>query len=80
VANLREYQFGQPRLNGDPLSVIIASGPYTTDSSLDFAPFDALCEEVKKTRPDVVILVSAGSTYKRSHSLKMVPAWALHRF
>jgi DNA polymerase alpha subunit B len=79
VANLREYQFGQSRLNGDLVSIIIASGPYTTDTNLDFAPFEALCEEVKKTRPDVVVLVSGHGVYKWYHLLKIAPARAFHR-
>jgi DNA polymerase alpha subunit B len=57
VTTLREYQYAPSRLNGEPLSLVIASGPYTTDSNLDYAPLDALCEEMRKLRPDVLILV-----------------------
>lgn len=46
-----------------------ACGPYTVDENLDYLPFDALCEEAKRTRPDVLVLVRSrcclgqGSTF-----------------
>ncbi|KXL44844.1 hypothetical protein M433DRAFT_108778 [Acidomyces richmondensis BFW] len=39
-----------------PLSMLVASGPYTTDSDLSFAPFHALLAKAKELVSDVLIL------------------------
>lgn len=54
-STLLQYQ-GQTR--GEPLSVMIAAGPYTLDSDLKYAPLAALLEKAVEERPDVLILVS----------------------
>lgn len=61
-ADLLTYQYDagtpdKPKLNGQPVSVATACGPYTTDDNLDYGPLDALCEELKSSKPDVLILV-----------------------
>ena len=40
-----------------PLSLIIASGPYTPDSDLSFEALKALRQEVLNTKPETVILI-----------------------
>jgi DNA polymerase alpha subunit B len=54
---LLENQYSESKLNGAPISLFTASGPYTVDSDLGYAPFQALIDEVNKSRPDVLILV-----------------------
>ena len=43
-------------VTGKPLSVVIASGPFTTSENLDYAPFEDLLSEIVMMKPDVVIL------------------------
>lgn len=56
ATELLEYSYGT-KLAGSPSAIVTASGPFTLDADLDYAPFDALIEEIKRSRPDVVILV-----------------------
>lgn len=39
-----------------PMSLQIASGPYTSDDNLDFAALHAILDKAAETRPDVLIL------------------------
>ncbi|KAK7954907.1 DNA polymerase alpha subunit B N-terminal-domain-containing protein [Apiospora saccharicola] len=39
-----------------PLSIVMASGPYTADDNLDFEPLHALCSQAADTYADAVIL------------------------
>ncbi|KAK8047649.1 DNA polymerase alpha subunit B [Apiospora saccharicola] len=39
-----------------PLSIVMASGPYTADDNLDFEPLHALCSQAANTYADAVIL------------------------
>lgn len=41
----------------EPLSVVLASGPFTTCDNLDFEPLKDLLKYVKKTRPHAVFLI-----------------------
>ncbi|KAF2873562.1 DNA polymerase alpha 70 kDa subunit [Massariosphaeria phaeospora] len=43
--------------NARPLTLYIASGPYTTDENLDFAPLQALLDNAASSCADAVILV-----------------------
>lgn len=58
---LLRYQHGD-KLGGEPISMVVAAGPYTLDSNLDYEPFSALVENAIEERPDVLILVSGVST------------------
>lgn len=53
----RQYGTGPKELGGNPMSVIVAAGPYTVDSNLDYEPLQALLGLVQEERPDVLILV-----------------------
>ena len=44
------------KLDGMPLSVMLASGPYTSDDNLAFEPLQALCEKAKDNMVDAMIL------------------------
>jgi len=57
---LIEYQHGN-KLAGEPLSMVVAAGPYTLDDDLEYAPFEALIDVAVDERPDVLILVSLAS-------------------
>jgi DNA polymerase alpha subunit B len=48
-----EGEHGEPR----PLTVLIASGPYTTEDNLDFSPVQALLAAAEEKRADTVILI-----------------------
>ncbi|KAH7113787.1 DNA polymerase alpha 70 kDa subunit [Dendryphion nanum] len=43
--------------NTRPLNILIASGPYTTDQTLDFSPLYTLLENAATTHADAVILL-----------------------
>lgn len=55
---LLDYQYGPNNLDGRPMSIILASGPFTTEDNLDYAPFEALIDEARRSKPDVLILVN----------------------
>ena len=59
-------QFQHTQLQGQPLSIIIAAGPFTLDTDLDYEPLDALMEVVRDDRPDALILVGF-RTRNRDH-------------
>lgn len=44
------------KLADGPLSVFVASGPYTTDDNLLFESLEELCKKAAEQKPDVVIL------------------------
>ncbi|RHZ82585.1 hypothetical protein Glove_108g25 [Diversispora epigaea] len=52
-----DYNYGPTKLNGNPLKVIIAAGPYTLDSGLEFEPLLELLNKVKIEKPNVLILM-----------------------
>ncbi|KAF2797537.1 DNA polymeras-like protein alpha/primase associated subunit [Melanomma pulvis-pyrius CBS 109.77] len=43
--------------NARPLTILIASGPYTTDQNLDFAPLHTLLDNAASSYADAVVLV-----------------------
>lgn len=55
---LLNYQYGENKLNGQPLKVVIAAGPYTTDDSFEYLPLQALVDELVQDPPDLLMLVS----------------------
>lgn len=60
---LLSMQYGSKakQLNGNPMSVIVASGPYATEHDLEYEPLQALLGLVQEERPDVLILVRRAS-------------------
>ena len=56
-AQLLALQHAPNKLNGMPLSVVTAAGPYTTDDTLDYAVLHDLLDEVKRIKPDVLVLL-----------------------
>lgn len=54
---LLHFQHGD-KLGGQPISMLVAAGPYTLDDNLEYEPFQALMENVIQEPPDVLILVS----------------------
>ena len=55
---LLHFQHGDA-LAGQPFSMTIASGPYTLDDDMTYAPLQALIDTAIEERPDVLILVSS---------------------
>lgn len=45
------------RLSAGPLTIMVASGPYTTDDNLRFEALDEICRRAVETCPDVLILM-----------------------
>lgn len=45
-------------LNGAPMEVVVASGPYTSDDDLEFTKWHALMDNLEREPVDAVILVS----------------------
>lgn len=55
---LLAYQHNSSKyLDGQPMSVVVACGPYTVEENLSFAPLSALLEEMSNLRPDLLVLV-----------------------
>jgi len=54
---LKEYNFSSRFQNGAPLSVYVASGPFTTSDNLSYEPFQDLLRLVLVHKPDVVVLL-----------------------
>jgi DNA polymerase alpha subunit B len=52
---LQEYHTKQQ--NNQPLSIWVASGPYTTSDDLDYAPLKDLLAACRKAKPDAVVLL-----------------------
>ncbi|WVO16943.1 hypothetical protein L204_104629 [Cryptococcus depauperatus] len=56
ASDLISYQYG-PKLNGEPITIIIAAGPFTLNDSLSYEPLDTLIEKVTEEKPDVLLLI-----------------------
>lgn len=58
-STLLDYQWGEKdrEARGEPISVMVAAGPYTLDIDLEYSPLAALLEKAAVDRPDVLILV-----------------------
>jgi DNA polymerase alpha subunit B len=57
-AELIRNQHGKTTLDGQPMSVVAACGPYTLDDNLEYGPLNALLEEMSTLKPDILVLVS----------------------
>jgi DNA polymerase alpha subunit B len=57
MSQLYHYNYGSDRLGGQPLTMIVASGPFTLDASLDYEPFLLLVDRVLQEQPDLLVLV-----------------------
>lgn len=68
ISELIEFQHGRNKLDGQPMSVVAACGPYTIDDDLHYAPLAALLDEMTDLRPDLLILVSMNRLECRCHS------------
>lgn len=77
VAELIDYQHGAAKLNGEPMSVVTAAGPFTVDDNLSYAPLAALMDEMVVLRPDLLILVSSSVEMPAARSLNgFASSWA----
>lgn len=57
VGDLMDLQHSQSKLDGEPLHVLVASGPFTLDVNLEFAPWHRMMDHIERHRPDVVLLM-----------------------
>jgi len=53
---LLEYHYSNLYQGGEAMSVVVASGPFTTSDNLDYEPFAELLTLVLETKPDLLIL------------------------
>jgi DNA polymerase alpha subunit B len=56
-AQILEYHHSSAYQGGQPLSVMVAAGPFTTQDNLDYRPFEDILVKALKAKPDVLILV-----------------------
>ena len=54
---LLEFQYSSSYQNGKPLTVVTATGPFTTSDALDYEPLRDLLSNMLSTNPDVVVLM-----------------------
>ena len=57
AGKLLEYNYGAKFTEGHPLSVFVASGPYTPSTDLLFEPLETLMTEIRAGPPDVLVLL-----------------------
>lgn len=57
LSRIAEFHEGVEYLDGKEMSTVVAAGPYTLASSLDFEPLDDLLAYAVGTHADVLILV-----------------------
>ncbi|ODN77905.1 hypothetical protein L202_05011 [Cryptococcus amylolentus CBS 6039] len=55
ASELLDFQHGE-KLTGQPISLCVASGPFTLSDNLLYAPLEAVLNKVTEERPDVLIL------------------------
>ena len=54
---ISEFHHSELFQGGQALSVVVASGPFTTSDNLEYEPLNELLSQVASTKPDVLILV-----------------------
>ncbi|GAA5927523.1 DNA-directed DNA polymerase alpha subunit POL12 [Sporobolomyces koalae] len=52
-----QYGSGSKQLNGHPMSVLVAAGPYTVESDLEYEPLDDFLGLVQEEKPDVLVML-----------------------
>ncbi|RUS29659.1 DNA polymerase alpha subunit B N-terminal-domain-containing protein [Jimgerdemannia flammicorona] len=57
---LLEYNYGATAMNGQPLTFVVAAGPYTLDDNLLFEPLQELVDRILEEQPDLIVLVGCG--------------------
>jgi DNA polymerase alpha subunit B len=54
---LYQYNYGPNNSDGQPMQLLVASGPFTLDDNFAYEPLDSLAETVATSSPDLLILV-----------------------
>ncbi|PWN44704.1 hypothetical protein IE81DRAFT_283082, partial [Ceraceosorus guamensis] len=54
---LQTHHHAPGRMASTPLSIVVASGPFSIDSDLLFEPWHRLMDSVEQSRPDVLLLL-----------------------
>lgn len=57
AAELYEYNYGE-KMQGKPIDMCIAAGPYTLDDDLSYLPLEDLLHTLASEQPDILLLVS----------------------
>jgi DNA polymerase alpha subunit B len=71
AADLLTHQHDAARLASGPMSLLVASGPYSAESDLAFGPWHRLMDAVEEERPDVFLLL--GPFLSLSHPALLAP-------
>ncbi|KAM0788694.1 hypothetical protein ACM66B_002791 [Microbotryomycetes sp. NB124-2] len=53
----KQHGNGPKKLGGNPMSVIVAAGPFTLQSDFEYAPLGALLDAAEVEKPDVLVLI-----------------------
>lgn len=56
-SELMTNQYGESRLAGTPLRVMMAGGPFTPSSNMNYGPWHAFMTHVERARPDMLVLL-----------------------
>jgi DNA polymerase alpha subunit B len=57
AAELYEYNYGE-KMQGQPIDICVAAGPYTLDDDLLYLPLEDLLQTMALEQPDILLLVS----------------------
>ncbi|PWN33914.1 uncharacterized protein FA14DRAFT_124644, partial [Meira miltonrushii] len=57
VVDLLEHQHAAGKLKGEPMSIFVASGPFTLDNDLNFTPWHRLLDQIEQRKPDVALFM-----------------------
>jgi len=66
---LYEFNYDPSKMNGRPVTVVVASGPFTLSDNLSYQPFADLMTKMESEKPDVLILVKFAYFFHHSSSL-----------
>jgi DNA polymerase alpha subunit B len=67
VQSLVHYHYSEDFQNGQPLSLLVAAGPFTTSDNLNYTPLVDLLDRVQRDSVDVVILMGPFVDLRQPH-------------
>ncbi|KDN42303.1 DNA polymerase alpha, subunit B [Tilletiaria anomala UBC 951] len=67
MRQLEKFQYSTKSMNGQPMKMMVAAGPFTSDSDLTFGPLEAIIQQALRDTPDILILL--GPFLSRYHPI-----------
>lgn len=55
-SDILDYNYDAAKMNGRPMTIVVASGPYTLSDNLNYQPFVDLMAKMEVEKPDALIL------------------------